>query len=130
MHKLFCPVTRPVLLESTRPRDPHQSKKFMFMCLFLFPNLYSAMCIAEDHLCDAMHFRCICAFAAEIHCDVGHDAHVITTVKCLALGPFCDPYIARFSLVRSPEELDSVGESTKIEGQKRSSAWCRGFNWA
>ena len=35
-----------------------------------------------------------------------------------------------FSVVRSPVELDSVGEFTEIEGQKRSSAWCRGINWA
>ena len=33
-------------------------------------------------------------------------------------------YIYVFSLVRNPAELDSVGDSTKIEGQKRSSAWC------
>ena len=32
-HKRFCSVNRPVVPGST---DPDQSKKFMFMCLFLF----------------------------------------------------------------------------------------------
>ena len=38
--------------------------------------------------------------------------------------PFCDSYIARFFPLGNPGELDSVGEFTKIEGRKQSSAWC------
>ena len=39
-------------------------------------DLCSAMCVAENHLCDAMHFPAICALTAEIHCDVDHDASI------------------------------------------------------
>ena len=39
----------------------------------------------------------------------------------------CDSYIARFSLLGNPGELESVGEFTKVEGRKQSSAWCRGL---
>ena len=49
-----------------------------------------------------------------------------TSLTGLALGPFCGSYIALFF----PAEIDSVGEFKEIEGQKRSSAWCRGLNWA
>ena len=36
-------------------------------------------------------------------------------------------FFFHFCLVRNPAELDSV---TEIEGQTRSSAWCRGLTWA
>ena len=49
-----------------------------------FAHLCSTMCVAENHLCDAMRLTAICALAAEIHCDVGHDASItaITMARC------------------------------------------------
>ena len=61
-------------------------------------------------------------------------AHLLApnNIERLALGPFCGSYIVRFlpCNVRNPVDLDRLGEFTEIEGPKRSSAWCRGLNWA
>ena len=38
-------------------------------------------------------------------------------LKCLALGPFCDSYIARFFSFGEPRVLDSVGVFTKGESR-------------
>ena len=46
----------------------------------------SAMCIAEDILCDAMHFAAICALAAEIRCDTDHDARKYLVFPFLGWG--------------------------------------------
>ena len=40
-------------------------------------------------------------------------------IKCLALGPFRDSYIARF-FGGNPGKHDSVGESTRDEGRSRA----------
>ena len=49
-------------------------------------------------------------------------------IKCLALGPFCDSSIVRLFFFGEPRRaFDSVGEFTKVEGRKQSSAWCRGL---
>ena len=42
------------------------------------------------------------------------------SIKCLALGPFCDSYIARFSLLGNPEEPDSVGEFARLKIESRA----------
>ena len=46
------------------------------------------------------------------------------------VGPLVWLIYCAFFPCEEPVELDSVGEFTEIEGQKRSSAWCRGFKWA
>ena len=51
-------------------------------------------------------------------------------VQCLPLGPFCGSKIVRFSLVRSPVEVNSVCKLSELQGQKWSSAWCGSLNGA
>ena len=88
-------------------------------------DLCSAICVAANHLCDAMHLPAICALTAEIHCDVDHDASItaIAMPRCgelrLASLPACDPFLASSLLCKigSIKRLDPDGPNP--EGPER-----------